>query len=122
MTMLWRDCRFPGINGGIGDSCGHAEQTQVNDNSRRTEMKRLFGLVLTFAATSAAADNPPIFDAIRSGDMALVKAHLTKADLESRGARGTTPLMYAAAFGNLETLRALLDAGADVNTRNDLQA
>lgn len=85
-------------------------------------MKRLFVVVLTFAATSVAADNPPIFDAIRNGDIAVVKAHLMKADLESRGARGTTPLMYAAAFGNLETLRALLDAGADVNARNDLQA
>jgi ankyrin repeat protein len=85
-------------------------------------MKRLFVTVLTFAATSAAADNSPFFDAIRNGDIALVKAHLTKPDLESRGARGTTPLMYAAAFGNLETLRILVDAGADVNTQNDLQA
>src|SRR5215468_6932718 len=85
-------------------------------------MKRLFVMVLTFAATSAAADNAPFFDAIRKGDIASVKAHLTKADLESRGARGTTPLMYAAAFGNLQTLQMLLDAGADVNTRNDLQA
>ena len=85
-------------------------------------MKRLFGIVLTLAATIAAADNPPIFDAIRQGDIALVKAHLTKADLDSRGARGTTPLMHAVAFGNLETVRVLLGAGAAVNTRNDLQA
>jgi N-acyl-D-amino-acid deacylase len=85
-------------------------------------MKRLFVIVLTLAATSAAADNPPIFDAIRNGDIALVKNHLTKADLESRGARGTTPLLYAAAFGDLETLRILLEAGADVNRQNDLQA
>ena len=31
-------------------------------------------------------------------------------------------LMHAAAFGNFETLKLLLDAGAEVNARNDFDA
>ena len=42
--------------------------------------------------------------------------------MEQRDARGATPLMHAAAFGNLETLKLLLDAGADVNAHNDFDA
>ena len=41
----------------------------------------------------------PMFQAIRNGDVAFVKAHLTKAEIEVRDRRGATPLMHAAAFG-----------------------
>jgi IMP dehydrogenase len=54
-----------------------------------------------------------LFQAIRNGDLAYVRAHLSKAELEARDARGATPLMHAAAFGNVETLKVLIDAGAD---------
>jgi FOG: Ankyrin repeat len=63
-----------------------------------------------------------LFQAIRNGDLAFVKAHLTKAEIEVRDGRGATPLMHAAAFGNLETLKLLLEAGADVNARNAFDA
>jgi ankyrin repeat protein len=78
---------------------------------------------LSFALSAAAAgDGSELFQAIRNGDVASVKAHLTKPELEARDRRGATPLMHAAAFGNLETLKLLLDAGADVNARNDFNA
>lgn len=63
-----------------------------------------------------------MLQAIRNGDVAYLKAHLTKAEVEVRDQRGATPLMHAAAFGNLEILKLLIDAGADVNARNNFDA
>jgi ankyrin repeat protein len=39
-----------------------------------------------------------------------------------RGPGGSTPLMYAVLYGNSETVRALLDSGADPSIRNDAGA
>ena len=69
-----------------------------------------------------AGDGSELFQAIRNGDITFVKAHLTNAEIEVRDRRGATSLMHAAAFGNLETLKLLLDAGADVNAHNDFDA
>ena len=83
----------------------------------------LLALSMAFALSiSGAEDGSELFKAIRDGDLAVVKLHLTKSQLESRDRRGATPLMHAAAFGNLETLKLLLEAGADVNARNDFDA
>ncbi len=71
---------------------------------------------------AAATDNTTIFDAIRAGDTAYIRAHLTKPELDSRDRRGSTPLMHAAAFGSLDTLKLLIEAGADVKTRNEMDA
>jgi ankyrin repeat protein len=78
--------------------------------------------LILIALPAAAADAPPLFEAIRAGDAAYVKAHLTKSELEARDRRGSTPLMHAAAFGTLNTMELLLDAGADVRARNDVDA
>ncbi len=77
------------------------------------------GFVFPVAATE---DNAELFRAVRNGDDAFLKGHLTPANLEVRDGRGATPLMHAAAFGNVETLKLLMDAGADVNARNDFDA
>ena len=86
-------------------------------------MHRVFALIAicaTAACTAAAADSDArLFTAIREGDVKFLKDHL---DLSARDRRGATLLMHAAAFGNLETLKLLLDAGADVNARNDFDA
>jgi ankyrin repeat protein len=63
-----------------------------------------------------------LFQAIRDGNIAVVKAHLSKNELEARDVRGATPLMYAAAFGNFETFKLILDAGSDVNAHNNHNA
>jgi ankyrin repeat protein len=78
-----------------------------------------------FASTallSAADADVRLFQAIRSGDVASLKQALTKSNLESRDRRGATLLMHSAAFGNLATLKLLLDMGADANARNDFNA
>src|SRR5215472_17730617 len=87
---------------------------------RKISFSVAISAALAFSAT--AGENSELFQAIRNGDIAFIKAHLTKAEIEVRDRRGATPLMHAAAFGNLETLKLLLDAGADVNARNDFNA
>ena len=42
--------------------------------------------------------------------------------VNARGAGGTTPLMEAALYGDVELLRTMLDAGGDPNLRNDRAA
>ena len=87
---------------------------------RKISFSLVISAALGFSAT--AGDNSELFQAIRNGDIAFIKAHLAKAEIEVRDGRGATPLMHAAAFGNLETLRLLPDAGANVNARNDFDA
>lgn len=86
-------------------------------------MSVLLAILVAFALPGATAgESSELFQAIRNGDIAFVKAHLMKPEIEARDSRGATPLMHAAAFGDLETLKLLLDAGADVNAHNDFNA
>src|SRR6266481_9175697 len=78
--------------------------------------------LILIAIPAAGADTPTLFEAIRAGDTAYIRAHLTKPELEARDRRGSTPLMHAAAFGNLNTLKLMIDAGADVRARNNMDA
>jgi ankyrin repeat protein len=83
----------------------------------------ILGLGAMLALNVYASDTPvDIFQAIGNGDIAYVKAHATPENLQLRDRRGATPLMFAAAFGNLETVAFLLDRGAAVNAANDFGA
>ncbi len=42
--------------------------------------------------------------------------------MDTRDQRGTTLLMHAAAIGSPEAVKFLLDKGADVNAKNELEA
>src|SRR5580692_6926102 len=64
-----------------------------------------------------AADR--VFALIRNNDLRELQAAMDQgAGVNSRGDRETTPLMYAAAFGSLESVKLLLAAGVDVNAHN----
>jgi ankyrin repeat protein len=86
------------------------------------------GVFLCFATAiiglSAQTPTPgpaeAFYAAIRSGDSAQVAALIQKgSDVNVKERRGgATPLMHAAAIGSLDTMRLLLDKGADVNARN----
>ena len=60
----------------------------------------------------------PFYTAIRSGNQALVAELLQHGtDVNQKDRRGgATPLMHAAAFGNLETLRGRWHVRASTNT------
>jgi ankyrin repeat protein len=84
---------------------------------------RAISLVVAVAVATSAnlsfAD--PIHDAARKGDMKKLKA-LLQSDpklVEAKDNIGDTPLHVAALHGQLEAVQALVDAGADVNARNN---
>lgn len=62
-----------------------------------------------------------LLTAVRSGAWRDVEKILAASPelLGARDAGGSTPLHHAAGFGTLETLRGLLDAGADVKATNE---
>ena len=86
----------------------------------------LAGVCLASAIVGVAAQAPApnagdqFYAAIRAGDTAKVAALIQGGgDVNLKERRGgATPLMHAAAFGSLDTMRLLLDKGADVNARN----
>ena len=78
----------------------------------------------TFTVFTAFGASPEeFFKAVRNNDLAEVKQILTdKSAVNKADSRATTPLHYAAAFGSLESVKLLLEAGADVNVRNAADA
>ena len=77
-------------------------------------------LLMALACTSLAFAGP-IHDAARKGDVKKVQA-LLQADpklLNDKDNQGNTPLHLAALHGQLNVVQALVDAGADVNAKNN---
>jgi ankyrin repeat protein len=84
---------------------------------------RSFAVLLTLTGLAYAADvtSRDFYNAIRENDLARLKSITASgADVNLRDARGSTPLMHAAAVGSLDAMKILLKAGADVNAKNGL--
>src|SRR5579859_2793911 len=83
---------------------------------------RLALIAMAFAALCPAGEVSPFYLPIRNNDLAALRQLIRDPGPKARDARGNSPLMYAAALGNLESMRLLLDAGADPNAANDFAA
>src|SRR5581483_10451171 len=105
----------------------HCAETPVALHSLETLGGEVMGIrvwtgclvLVTFCAIGSAADDKTIFSAIRNNDLAAVKtfaAHRENVNL--RGPRDSTPLMYAAAYGSLQSMKILLKAGAQPDAAN----
>lgn len=73
------------------------------------------------AGAAEGADGGALFEAVVRGDLAALRRTIEAgADVDQREpAGGSTPLIAAALFGRPGTAKALIDAGADVDARNN---
>ncbi|MGH9613256.1 MAG: ankyrin repeat domain-containing protein, partial [Bryobacteraceae bacterium] len=83
-----------------------------------------FGVLLVLAASApvlhAGSTTQPLFDALRQGDAAKVRAAvISGVDANSRDADGNTLLMETAVYGSVADLDFLLAHGANVNVANE---
>ena len=93
---------------------------------RSTRMRALLGswlvaaVAVWFAPTSiATAAKTTLLEAAESGDRATALRLLAeRADPNAVGPDGTTAIMYAAANNDLDLVRALIKAGANVKSKN----
>ncbi|HZJ13682.1 MAG TPA: ankyrin repeat domain-containing protein [Chthoniobacteraceae bacterium] len=77
--------------------------------------------------TPSRPQNPQavqLMDTLRRGDRGSFEKLLAASPTagRSKGSGGTSPLMYAALYGDANSVRLLLDKGADPNMRNDAGA
>jgi Acyltransferase family/Ankyrin repeats (many copies) len=72
------------------------------------------------AAGTAETDDGSLIAAVRKGDASAVRERLDGgADVAAPDSKlGVTPLAWAALHGDVETLRLLIERGADLNARN----
>jgi len=81
---------------------------------------RIASLILLatgFAQAQQRADQ--FYAAIRNNDLAELRTLVKTHGANLADSRGQTPLLFAAAFGSLESFRFLLDQGADAKAASD---
>ncbi|MCU1260373.1 MAG: Ankyrin, partial [Bryobacterales bacterium] len=66
----------------------------------------------------AQAPAETFYQAIRNQDLSTLRRLIKTSEVNSKDEKGAVPLMYAAAYGSLDAMKLLLDAGADPNARN----
>ncbi|MFE0014289.1 ankyrin repeat domain-containing protein [Mesorhizobium sp. NPDC059054] len=82
----------------------------------------LIGLITGGTVVAEAKEAPSmLIEAITSGDISALKAAMTAdTDLEQRDGKGRTALLIATHADNAEAAKLLIEAGADVNAKDDI--
>ena len=75
-------------------------------------------LILCVAGAVAQEPSDRFYQAIRNNDLATLRTLVKTSDVNIKDQHESTPLMYAAAYGSLDAMQLLLDAGATVNAKN----
>lgn len=81
-------------------------------------MKRSVFIAVCLAGYLPAQSADDVFRAIRANDLDMLR----KAPVDVKDRLNNTPLHYAALYGSGESVRILLDRGADVKARNKSEA
>ncbi|XP_046527363.1 DNA-binding protein RFXANK isoform X4 [Equus quagga] len=100
----WASGRVEEVDGGWwGSSLKHS--TTLTNRQRGNEV----------SALPATLDSLSIHQLAAQGELSQLKEHLRKGDnlINKPDERGFTPLIWASAFGEIETVRFLLEWGAD---------
>lgn len=80
-------------------------------------------LILSGLVTAAAQDaSDRFYQATRDNNLTSLAGLLKTEDVNTKDKRGSTPLMYAAAYGSVDSMQALIAGGADVNAKNAFDA
>jgi ankyrin repeat protein len=111
-----------GSFGGMQVLIKHKAALNLKDKDGKTPIQYALGYDSAVEILlEAGAEIPDILIASFAGRDDLVKAFLEKdtAAAPVRSERGETPLHYAARRGHLKAAEALVDAGADVNARDN---
>lgn len=77
--------------------------------------KRSVFLGAIFLTVYGCAAATPLMKAVDKADIAAIRSIADKNNVNERDKKGGTPVYYAAWYGNAGVVRALIDAGADVN-------
>ena len=77
--------------------------------------------LLLMASLTLAVQTPTdaFYPAIRNNELSVLRSLVKQHGANVTDARGQTPLMLAAAFGSLDAMQSLVDAGANVNVASN---
>jgi ankyrin repeat protein len=78
--------------------------------------------LLAVTAFAAGTSSDDFYRAIRANDLTLLESLMAKGDVNAKDRHGATPLMYAAAVGSVDAVKALLARGADAKAKNSFDA
>lgn len=84
-------------------------------------LSAILAVVLTLPGTPTFAQNVSerFYQALRNDDLATLRVLVKDNGANAKDARGQTPLMFAAAFGSLETMKLLISSGADAKAESE---
>ena len=95
----------------------------MRDRLKKIALAMAFSMTLPMAAgVTAEGADLRLVEAVRNQDQQQVRTLLNqKADVNARAGDGSTALLWAAHWSDIETAGRLIRAGADANTANDFR-